>query len=312
MNDNLQFRLATPEDDARVLALFRESFQRDIPLYYWKWFSYDCPTGINRTTVIEDLEKKRFAGSYSLLPIRLSLNGFEVKASLCTNVNTHPDYRGQNLFTRIGSYALEHERDFDTPISLGMPNKNAYPGHMKVGWDVMCDLQFLVKSDNQEKHHDCVTIDRFDSGFDTFFNRIAQNYQFIVLRDHRFINWRIADRPDRVYTSYGFFQTGVLQGYVILKKFDDMGYKKAHILDFQAVTDTAFHHLVAAAECYAKDCDELNLWTNLYNPYASRFAAYGFVTKSNSDVLIVHANYGEKKAAAPGAWWFCLADNDVY
>ena len=75
----------------------------------WRWFSYQCPNGLNRTSVIEDPDTGRLAGSYSLLPIRLRLNDSEVKASLCTNVNTHPDYQGRGLFARLGQYALERE-----------------------------------------------------------------------------------------------------------------------------------------------------------------------------------------------------------
>ncbi len=120
--------MATKDDDPLILELFRVSFGREMRADWWDWFSHQCPTGTNRTSVIEDPELGRLAGSYSLLPIRLWLNGLEIQASLATNANTHPDYRRMGLFTKIGQYALSQEREFGTPVSLGMPNQNAVPG----------------------------------------------------------------------------------------------------------------------------------------------------------------------------------------
>ena len=85
--DRLIFRLATPDDDPDIQDLYKASFGHELSAARWRWFSYQCPNGLNRTSVIEDPDTGRLAGSYSLLPIRLRLNDSEVKASLCTNVN---------------------------------------------------------------------------------------------------------------------------------------------------------------------------------------------------------------------------------
>lgn len=312
MSDRLIFRLATSDDDPRILDLFKSSFGRELAADWWRWFSYHCPTGLNRTSVIEDPDTVRLAGSYSLLPIRLRLNEREIKASLCTNVNTHPNYRGQGLFTRLGHYALGREREFDTPVSLGMPNQKAYPGHIRVGWDVMCKLPFLVKHNCQIRRHRCREVEAFDERFDDFFVRVAERFSFIVLKDHRFINWRVVSRPDRRYTRFVYEEGPDLEGYVVLKHFDDKGYRKSHILDIQAESDDILHELIAGAESFAHGRDELNMWTNLHNPYHQSFLEQGFYERESQDLLIIHFNYGEKEPIEEGAWWFCLADNDVY
>lgn len=312
MTDDLIFRMATPDDDQRILELFESSFGRELPADWWKWFSYQCPTGLNRTSVIEDPDAGGLVGSYSLLPIRLCFNRREMKASLCTNVNTHPDYQGQGLFTRVGRYALGREHEFDTSVSLGMPNQKAYPGHMKVGWDVICKLPFLVKYDCQPRQHQCRQVEALDERFDDFFTRIAERFTFIVLKDHQFINWRVVDRPDKQYVKFVYEEGSILKGYVVLKHFDGQGYRKSHILDIQAETDDALHELIAASESFAQGRDELNMWTNPHNPYHRSFLEQGFVDRESQDLLIIHFNYGEKESLEEGAWWFCLADNDVY
>lgn len=312
MSDSLVFRMAAPMDDGQILELFKASFGRELAASWWRWFSYQCPTGANRTSVIVDTATGKFAGSYSLLPIRLLFNGREVKASLCTNVNTHPEYQGRGLFTRIGSYALEHECEFDTAISLGMPNQKAYPGHVKVGWDVMSKLPFLVRQGCQARRHRCREVQTFDQRFDAFFAKIAERFSFLVLKDHKFMNWRVAERPDREYVSLVFEEGSELKGYVVLKHFDDGAYRKSHILDIQAETDEALHELILAAETFAQSRDELNMWTNPHNPYQQGFLEQGFYEREGQDLLIIHFNCGEKEYLDETAWWFCLADNDVY
>jgi hypothetical protein len=312
MSSHLNYRLATHDDDPRILELFRSSFGRDVPMNVWQWFCQQCPTGPNRTYVIEDLMAGRFAASYSLLPIKLRLNGERINASLCTNVNTHPGYRGQGLFTQIGRYALGEEQCFNTPVSIGMPNKNAYPGHMKVGWETLFDLPFLVKLDCQIQEHECHEVKEFDRRFDQFYARIAQQFSFIVLKDHQFFNWRVVSRPDKQYTTYLYEEGGEIHGYCVLKHFDGDDYHKSHILDIHADCDEVMHDLLCAAESFAHGRDELNLWTNLRNPYKSVFLSRGYYERDSDDMVIVHYNSGKKKPIGDGTWWFCLADNDVY
>ncbi|HVQ01212.1 MAG TPA: GNAT family N-acetyltransferase [Candidatus Thermoplasmatota archaeon] len=312
MDDNLIFRIATPQEDEKILKLYKQSFNRELKMDWWKWYSYQCPTGVNRTYVIEDTKDGSFAGSYSLLPIKLFFNGKITNASLCTNVNTRPEYQGKGLFVKIGHFSLDHEIDFSTPITVGMPNQKAYPGHMKVGWDIMCKLPFLVKKHCKTQKHGCHEITKFDESFDPFYEKISKKFSFIILKNHDFMNWRVVERPYMQYIKIVYDKGDDLQGYMILKHFDDQGYKKTHILDIHAENDDVLHELLAAAESYASKSDELNMWTNIHNPYQQYFLEQGFVEREGTDLLIIHYNYGEKTPAQPGNWWFCLADNDVY
>jgi hypothetical protein len=306
------FRLATPDDDNRLLELLNLSFNRSFSPEWFKWFNYFSPTGLNRTAIAEETETGKMAGSYSLLPINLRLNGKIIKASLCTMVNTLTEYQGQGLFTKLGRYALGREVEFGSMISLGMPNKNAYRGHMKVGWDVMCHLPFLVKHNCKIQKHNCREIERFDSRLDKFNEKISNNYAFIVLKDSNFMNWRLVDRPDKQYTKFIYEEGQSLKGYIVLKHFDDQGYHKVHILDVQAESIDILNELTKAAESFAHNSNELNMWTNPHNPYHHEFIKNGFYERESTDLLIIHFNNGKREPIQDGAWWFCLADNDVY
>lgn len=310
--DNLIFRLATPEEDGRVLDLFEESFGRRLPFDWWQWYNHDAPTGPNRNYVAEDTTRHLLVAAYGLLPIRLWLNGNEVKASLCTNVCTHPEYRGCGLFTRMGEHALSSEREYDTPVTVGMPNLKALPGHMKVGWWVQCMLPFLVKRGPRNVPHDCGQVDRFSPDVDALIGEIRGRFDFLILKDHRYLNWRTADRPDREYALFEARTSGRLDGFMVLKHFDEGDQLRSHILELHGRTENDVRRLAAAAEDFAAGRDELNLWTNPNDPYGGTLRGCGFEVEERNDRLIMHANSGEAEMPGPGGWSFVLADNDVY
>ena len=165
----------------------------------------------------------------------------------------------------------------------------------------MCRLPFLVKHDCQLRQHGCREVEAFDERFDEFFFRVAERYAFIVLKDHRFMNWRVVDQPDRQHTRFVYEDGTAIRGYIVLKHFDDGGYRKSHILDIQAETEDVLCELIAAAESFAHGREELNMWTNVHDPYQRAFLAQGFYERESQDLLIIHFNYGERRAIADGA-----------
>ena len=313
MNDGLILRRATREDDAGILQLFRDSFgHRALPPEWWEWFSYTCPTGENRTYVAEDPAAGRFAASYSVLPLKIRYNDREILGSLAVDASTHPDYRGRGLFVRMGKYTLGREVEHGSVVTLGMPNLAALPGHRKTGWEEACMLPFLVRSNPRAASNTCREVERFDARLDALLARVADRYTLMVLKDHRFLNWRVAERPDIRYTKFILEDGAKLAGYGVLKHYDAPDQRRSHILDIQADSDDALHELITAAETLADGRDELNLWTNPYDPLKGHFLARGFAERPGNDRLIIHHNFGERVPLRTDAWSFTLADNDVY
>src|SRR5690606_5338620 len=152
-------------------------------------------------------------------------------------------------------------KEYDTQISLGMPNKNAYPGHKKVGWEILFKLPFLVKTNCNKLKNNCKEVKQFDNAFDTFYKKIENNFSFIIHKDYKFINWRVSDRPFIQYNKYEYRENNDLKGYIILKNFNDNGYKKSHILDIHAENKDALQELISVAITYADKSNELNLYS---------------------------------------------------
>ena len=70
--------------------------------------------------------------------------------------------------------------------------------------------------------------------------------------------------------------------------------------------------VIAAAESFAHGRDELNMWVDPQSNYYQTFLERGFYERESQDLLTIHFNDAEKETVEEGAWWSCLADNDVY
>lgn len=312
--DDFFIRLAAKEDIEEVLCLMRACFgeRASFTRKWYEWFNYASPIGFNRNYVAIDTDTNKFVGGYGLLPIRITVNGKIDQGSLCTNVMTHPDYQGKGLFVIMGRYCLDAESKYESRLTLGVPNENAYPGHMKVGWMHLSDLVFIAKFSFQCKSFKSQEVSVFDARLDEVNYRIAEQANFMVVKDHRFLNWRYPQRPDRPYRLFVFENKRNIDGYMVLKYFDDNGYRKTHILDIMACSEEAFGDLIFAAERCALGRDELNCWQIRHSVYEQLFANYGFTPISQKNTLIMHTNYGQEIRPEPTNWWFALGDNDVY
>ncbi len=107
---------------------------------YWNWEFVDNHAGPARLFVAADGE--RIVGHYAVIPQRFVLDQQVLPGSIVVDVMTHPDYRFQGMFTRLGAFSLQQcEGDGDLQFTTGYPIREAViPGHLKVGWRI----RFLI------------------------------------------------------------------------------------------------------------------------------------------------------------------------
>lgn len=312
--DNFMIRLAANEDVDKVLSLMQACFgEREFLTKVWyEWFNFSCPTGFNRNYIAIEKATGNIAGGYGLLPIKIKINDQVVVGSLCTNVMTHPHYQGRGLFTQMGRYCLSAEKAFQSRLTLGVPNESACPGHMKVGWKMFSDLTFIAKFSFRNKSCKSKEVLYFDTRVDQVIRQVAEQANFMVIKDHRFLNWRYQQRPDKDYRLFIFENKSNVDGYMVLKYFDDNGYKKTHVLDIVACSEEAFDSLILTAERCAAGRHELSCWMVKNCIYESFFTNNHFNETERKNILIMHANYGQDIEPKPSNWWFSLGDNDAY
>ncbi len=127
------------------------------------------------------------------------------------------------------------------------------------------------------------------------------------------MNWRFCRRPGRPYTVYTVGSHEQPSGYVIMKRWQDAdGYRKAHVIDLHALDDGSLAQLVGAAETYAADCDEVNLWAVKGYRYRPSLEAMGFaVNPAAHQPLIARPYDGSVLRYPEGPSSFAYGDGDT-
>jgi len=186
-----------------------------------------------------------------LLPVK---SGKEVSiAGLNVDVMTHPEFRGRGIFSTLvqESFKLLNEQGIN--FAFTFPNENSYPGYVrKLQWLHVCSLLLLAKPlniNNIVKKYiknpslqkptallmrsinstllserlssaNGLQINRiysFDDHFDELWRKASSQFNLVVVRDKKYLNWRYIDRPGQEYTIFSAQRGKDLVGYIILK-----------------------------------------------------------------------------------------------
>jgi hypothetical protein len=278
-----------------------------------EWFHRQCPTGNAYTLVAREKAGGRIVSSCTLLPINVVYNRQIVPGRLGVNGATHPGWRRRGLFVEMGKRILATAEEEGSFITVAVPNPKAVPGIRKVGKEV-CELPFYERRNPSSPSPGVGTapVDRFDKSIDRILERYASKLNFMIAKDHRFVNWRYA-RPDQTYLKFVHRAPEGVDGYLVMKFFKTADFTKAHIVDVMADNDEALVQLVTTAQWHARGLPLLNLWLIDGGIYRDTLEAMGFEKDlrnwSYSLNLHYHVDLGPLQA---GARWFCLGDNDVY
>jgi GNAT superfamily N-acetyltransferase len=304
------FRLADPASEGPKIHAFRnEAFARDFELEHFEWFYLNYPYSRNRVYVAEEKPTGRIAAAITMLPFRYRIGEAVEDVSLATGGATHPDFRGCGLFTKISGMLVEQESRLGIRCGLGFPNAAALPLHIKAGWHVPLELVFLEKRDFG-RGGSAKSIERFDERYYELYKEAAKLFDFVNLKDDKVLNWRYRQRPD---VRYHCFEVGSrrLEGFIVLKKFEGQGIRKAHIVDFLALNEEAADTLISAAENFSEGSDLLNVLMAPASPYETMFLKRGF-EPTEERAPIIFKRFGIIEPPRFSSPWIVLGDNDVY
>ena len=141
-------REATIEDRDGILALRSLVFGIEDPEKrspaFWEWEFMQNPRGPARIYVAED--EGTIVGHYAIIPQKFSFpDRTPVMGSIVVDVMTHPAYRFQGMFKKIGRFALTSAAD-TTVFATGYPiRKEVMPGHLSIGWTAELQIPVLLK-----------------------------------------------------------------------------------------------------------------------------------------------------------------------
>jgi len=305
------FRRVDPQEEKeKLLQFFREGYGRNFSWEEYQWFKLSHPYSHSRVYLAQEAETERFAAVMCMIPFQYRYGGSLCEVSLAHSAATHPDFRRLGLFAKINRLLREGEAQLGTPYGLGFPNPAAVPGHLQAGWEIAGEMVFWEKRVFRNRPTPAVPLSRFDERFDSFYLEATQRFDLVHVKDHQILNWRYRAAPHRNYQIF-ISDREVLQGFAVLKKYQDRQVLKSHLIDFLAVTESAAENLVAAAENSAKGSALLNLWIPAGSPYEQWFSRLGFYP-TEERVPIILRSHLHRPLPNFHSPWLTLGDNDVF
>jgi GNAT superfamily N-acetyltransferase len=132
-------REATPQDDPALAELFRAVFGFDRGVAHAAWKFRANPAGDPVLAIAEVGDK--IVGQYALWPTPLRLGGRATRGAQSLDTMTHPDYRGQGMFTVLAEECMKFAASRGIELLYGFPNENSQPGFVRrLDWDHTGDI----------------------------------------------------------------------------------------------------------------------------------------------------------------------------
>lgn len=292
---------------------------------FFNWQYYLNPFGPVDTWVAVDGQK--IVGQYSLQKYEYFYHGEKVIGSLCFDVATHPDYRYQGMFTKLGFHSLEKAGEKNISFSLGFPwvNGIAIPGHKKVGWTLLGKLKVYEKEVLEEYKSENINdytiqvIDKFDTKFDLLALKHKQDCSIMLNRTGAYLNWRYRQKIGYNFYCYEILnEADQLVGFFILKLYEEQEHKTLHIIDFILPSDeNVYHKLLKFAFNFAlkNNAEKISLIVNEKLKFFNFLKKNNFKRQENHFIPILHVNNDKvilDKMNDLEDYYFTMGENDIF
>lgn len=140
---DISLRSANAGDTDEILNLLKRSLgEGAIPRQrsYWSWKHQHNPFGPSPALVAEG--GGRIVGLRVFM--RWNWGDKEVRSVRAVDTATHPDWRGQKIFSRLTLTLAEQMREEGVAFIFNTPNNLSRPGYLKMGWSKMGRVSLWV------------------------------------------------------------------------------------------------------------------------------------------------------------------------
>ena len=253
-------------DEKQIIELKNQIFNENTDLDDWVWLFKDNPAGEALIGLARDGEV--IAGQYTVVPVKMRIDGQIALCSQSLDTMTNPDYRGLGIFTALAEDVYKNAESDGQSFVYGFPNKASYPGFIKkLDWFDVCNIPYMIKILNFDKTVDSMkknrvtkalykTIGKLDSrtihqvkkypminslnieqirsfgtDHDSFWHKEMGNYTIIVDRDSDYLNWRYRTVNEKSYVIYSASIKKECKGYIVLRIRDEKGIATGYIVD---------------------------------------------------------------------------------
>jgi GNAT superfamily N-acetyltransferase len=310
-------------DEEAIIELLKISFSEwrdaESPLDYWKWKYIENPFG--SIIVVADWEGKIVGVVHRLnLNIKIEENTL---SDYGDDVTVHPDYRKKGIYKNMINYTEKLSKEKKIALNFGisisdytvsMAEREGYVffpfsiSHMLQIRDIKTHFRMrpakynlvaiygfsLFKLLNRIKNSlrqtelqsefKIVNISKFDERINEFWEKIKEDYHFIIEKKQEYLNWRYFDPRSSNKGRYFVKQVEKYRkilGYIVLETKEKDDYYEGYVVDLLALPgriDVARKLLVEACSFFQESNINVVHYRVVKNhPYQALFCELGFI-----------------------------------
>lgn len=204
----------------------------------WRW-KYKGGNPAGEPIMVVASHDDEVVGFFSAMPMDYWMNGEDVLGSHSIAMMIKPEWQNRGLIKFVADKVLEEVENRGFLFTYGYPNDNAYELHVQhLGYNDISDQKLYEKQlDGEEEigendsKLEFKKIDHFGSDVDELWQRTKLNLTVALKRSSKFLNWRYIQRPDHKYYCFGVYEGKTLQGYCVLKLYQEGDIQRGHIID---------------------------------------------------------------------------------
>jgi len=257
--NNILIRKFKPSDINGIINLLNIVFDNNFTREWWKWKYELNPNGFfgedGDIWVAE--ANNQIVGHYAIIPEAIKFYSKVITVAQSVDTAVHPDYRRRGIFTNLANKVYADAKNRYEFI-YGFPSEMAYKGFIKLGWkdfkiesfnkvlnyDNVLSMKFgnkiikwifglgikmlikinqtyksLYKKGKKGHISEIKEIDNFPIEINSFYNEISKDYDFILERTYKYLNWRFSNK----FGNYQIFiahsiKDKEIMGYIVLHK----------------------------------------------------------------------------------------------
>lgn len=296
----IELREGSAADRDAILALRRRCFAVEDPekhdARFWDW-----EFGGGRMFVA--LDDGRLVAHLGFVPQKYVIDGEPVSAMLAVDAMTDPEYRRQQLFTRVAALAAERLRESVQISTVWQIREAVLPGFVAGGWRPLLRAPVLVKPlalRSREGVLETTTALFPDAALPPSVNH--------GWRDPRFLDWRFGENPCWRYSIDANDDAYVVTRRTTLRGLDtlavaDLGWRAGKLNDARALLRDAVARARAAGVHFAA------VLMTLGHPALPAFVRSGFLPSPHRFRFLVNL-FDDRVRLRSGKWALTWADTD--
>lgn len=363
MAKELDIRKLRIDDFEGLSSLYTQVYgiQQNRPFWNWKYFQ--SPFGEHAMYIA--LDKDRIVGEVGTIPVAVKCGEDTVLASQACDITIHPDYQKGGPFFKLYEETIKDNTQrgaiflygFSIPRTLKISTRllkfndicpvrrwvfilnPAYYLAKKIRFSPLLSVVSIIGRMyirlRLMKHYrnpgkDIIEIQRFDERFDRFWEKRKGDYELMIVRDSKYLNWRYADHPISRYKIFACLldgadradgASGEIAGYIVLTSTVDE-VRRGMIMDIMAdpsekkVVDRL---LSAAINFFQKEkMDTISLWLPEHVSLVPDIERWGFVRRETPHNLIIRISDQKVRSSKdnffikPDNWFFSMGDSDYH